>query len=207
MDKNLLHRTALHVMVSRNKLECVVALLSRGAETDLVDCDGNTALHLAVSQSNISIPILHSLIVFGADLNMLNNNGQSPRHLVAKSNNAKALYCLHAVGANRCPSGEGGCTSGCIFGGDNNGEAPPGVIGPSNRDVLNQMLAVAAMEFVSQSGDRAPKKGRLLSLDGGGIRGNKNLYSVLFYRNESKILSFSTEKRSKILQLLSARNS
>lgn len=160
-------------MVIRNKLECVVALLSRGAETDLVDCDGNTALHLAVNQPSIPIPILHSLIVFGADLNLLNNSGESPRHVVARSNNAKALYCLHAVGACRCPPDMQGCTNGCKSGGDYNGEAPGQVIGPTNRDILNQMLAVAAMEFATEkAGSKALKQGRLLCLDGGGIRGN-----------------------------------
>lgn len=174
-------RTALHVMVIRNKLECVVALLTRGAETDLVDCDGNTALHLAVTQSNISIPILHSLIIFGADLNLLNNTGESPRHLVSKSNNAKALYCLHAVGASRCPIDMSGCNPGCITSGDYDGEAPARVIGPTNRDMLNQMLAVAAMEFASQKQHvKAPKKGRVLCLDGGGIRGRK-LYAYVLY--------------------------
>ncbi|KAI4470260.1 calcium-independent phospholipase a2 [Holotrichia oblita] len=155
---NFQNRTALHVMVMRNKLECVVALLSRGAETDLVDCDGNTALHLTVSQPT--------------DLNLLNNNGESPRHIVARTTNSKALYCLHAVGARRCPPDMQGCTSGCMAGGDNNGEPPLRVIGPTNRDILNQMLAVAAMEFASEkSGDKTTKKGRLLCLDGGGIRG------------------------------------
>lgn len=53
----------------RNRLECVVALLSRHADTDICDCDGNTALHLAVKQKNI--PIVQALAVFGADLTLL----------------------------------------------------------------------------------------------------------------------------------------
>lgn len=46
------------------------------------------------------------------------------------------------------------------------------VIGPTNRDILNLMLSVAAMEVASyKHKDKFPNKGRLLSLDGGGIRG------------------------------------
>lgn len=49
---NFENRTALHNMVLRNRLECVVALLSRQADPNLGDCDGNTPLHLAVKQGN-----------------------------------------------------------------------------------------------------------------------------------------------------------
>lgn len=52
----------------RNRLECVVALLSRQAEVDFMDCDGNTALHLAVMEKNIKT--LQALIVFGADMSL-----------------------------------------------------------------------------------------------------------------------------------------
>lgn len=66
-----------------------------------------------------------------------------------------------------------GCTDGCVQHGTYDGVPPPKVIGPTNRDVLNQMLAVAGMEVAAKKHKRGefPKKGRLLSLDGGGIRG------------------------------------
>lgn len=53
----------------RNRLDCVVALLSRHADTDIGDVDGNTALHLAVKANNI--PLIQALIVFGADLSSM----------------------------------------------------------------------------------------------------------------------------------------
>jgi calcium-independent phospholipase A2 len=59
-------RTALHVMVLRKRLECVVALLSRDADVNIGDHDGNTPLHLAVAEGNFAI--VQALIVFGADL-------------------------------------------------------------------------------------------------------------------------------------------
>ena len=63
---NFDRRTALHIMVLRNRLECVVALLSRGADVSIGDSDGNTPLHMAVTER--SLPVVQALIVFGADL-------------------------------------------------------------------------------------------------------------------------------------------
>jgi calcium-independent phospholipase A2 len=59
-------RTALHIMVLRNRLECVVALLSRDADVNIGDHDGNTPLHLAVIQG--SAAIVQALVIFGADM-------------------------------------------------------------------------------------------------------------------------------------------
>ncbi|XP_050301399.1 85/88 kDa calcium-independent phospholipase A2 isoform X2 [Anthonomus grandis grandis] len=168
--ENFQHRTALHVMVERNRLDCVVALLSRQAKADLPDKDGNRPIHLAVKFG--FLPILQALIVFGADIDILNNAGQSPRHLVKKELAPKILYYLHAVGAKRCRADMQGCTDGCMHQGTYDGIPPPKVIGPPNRDTLNQMLAVAGMEVAAKKHKREfPKKGRLLCLDGGGIRG------------------------------------
>ncbi|KAK5642233.1 hypothetical protein RI129_008400 [Pyrocoelia pectoralis] len=166
---NFEQRTALHVMVLRNRLECVVALLCRKADPDLRDCDGNTPLHLAVKEANI--PIIQCLVIFGANLDILNNLGHSPRHLVTKDQESKLLYYLHAVGAKRCPPGVDQCTDGCRPDGTYDGIPPNTVTGPTNRDTLNQMLSVAGMEACTEANETGRKGGRLLCLDGGGIRG------------------------------------
>ena len=43
-------RTALHIMVVRKRLECVAALLSHMANINIVDKEGNSPLHLAVTE-------------------------------------------------------------------------------------------------------------------------------------------------------------
>lgn len=43
-------RAALHIMVIRKRLDCVAALLSHMANINIVDKEGNTPLHLAVTQ-------------------------------------------------------------------------------------------------------------------------------------------------------------
>jgi calcium-independent phospholipase A2 len=63
---NFDNRTALHIMVLRNRLECVVALCSLGADCNIGDKDGNTPLHLAVQVGKEAI--VKALIIFGADL-------------------------------------------------------------------------------------------------------------------------------------------
>ncbi|XP_068618165.1 85/88 kDa calcium-independent phospholipase A2 [Battus philenor] len=164
-------RTALHVMVQRGRLDCVIALLSRGAEHSTGDKEGNTPLHLAVKQNNISI--VQALIVFGADLEAKNNAGVTPRHTVpAEMSNSvydKILYILHAVGAQRCPSDVTGCGPSCSPRGEYNGVPPPPVPATATREVISDMLTSAAV--VRASLDDNKKQGRLLCLDGGGIRG------------------------------------
>lgn len=125
----------------RNRLECIVALLSREADPNLKDFEGNTALHMAAQQA--CLPIVQCLIVFGADLDSMNNNRQTARHLLSKKDEPKILYYLHAVGAKRCSMDMNQCTEGCVFNGTYDGVPPNPVIGPPNRDTLNQMLSVA----------------------------------------------------------------
>ncbi|XP_061714883.1 85/88 kDa calcium-independent phospholipase A2-like [Cydia pomonella] len=165
-------RTALHIMVFRGRLECAMALLSRGAEHSITDNEGNTPLHLAVNQTNISL--VEALIVFGADLEALNNSGYTARHMVpydmSNSNYDKILYVLHAVGAQRCSAEVAGCGPGCAGSDDYDGVPPPRVPQPACRDVISHMLNLAARERAANS-PNSDKQGRLLCLDGGGIRG------------------------------------
>lgn len=92
---NFDNRSALHIMVLRNRLECVVTLLSRQANPDMIDQDGNTPLHLAVKEDHLSI--IQALVVFGANLDLVNNEGATPRHLLTKEQEPKLLYYLFAV--------------------------------------------------------------------------------------------------------------
>ncbi|BES88624.1 Phospholipase A2 [Nesidiocoris tenuis] len=165
---NFASRTALQVMVMRNKVECVVTLLSREADVDIADLDGNTALHLAVIEMNI--PIIQALIVFGSKLDHMNNAGETPRHLAAKSESPsapKVLYVLHAVGAPRCKALIETCTPGCAPDGTDNGTPlPPASAGPPSP--VQTVFEKEALEMEVKGSTRG---GRVLSLDGGGIRG------------------------------------
>lgn len=120
-------RSALHMMVERNRLECVVCLLAHEAECDVKDKDGNTPLLIAVK--NKFVPIVQCLVCFGCDINLKNKDGKSPRHLVGKDANGSKddilLYILHSVGAKRCPESSTKCPPGCNPKGTYNGIPPP----------------------------------------------------------------------------------
>ena len=176
---NFIGQTALHVMAQRDRFECVVALLSRGgADPNLIDKAGNGPLHEAASSG--SLLVVQALIAFGADVNMLNGQGESPRHLVASvrrsGNVAGILYALHAVGAKRCSQKTAKCTDGCSPQGKDDGQQSPPVAEmiPRSRHLFDAMLKSVCQHsaHLNQPGKAVSSKGgRVLCLDGGGIRG------------------------------------
>ena len=114
------------------------------------------------------------LIAFGAEVDAKNWKSKSPRHLVNKDTNdgQKILYILHAVGAKRCPPDMQGCHIGCKHNETFDGVAPPEPPTVVPRTILDQMLYVSSMEKMALNKSRKRTKGgRLLCLDGGGIRG------------------------------------
>lgn len=59
--------------VCLNQEECVRLLVARGAQLDLQDSNGNTALHMAVIYNRLEMfDLVHSL---GASLSLKNNRG------------------------------------------------------------------------------------------------------------------------------------
>ncbi|XP_046143322.1 85/88 kDa calcium-independent phospholipase A2 [Osmia bicornis bicornis] len=164
-------RTALHIMAMRKRLPCVVALLSHMASVNIVDKDGNTPLHLAVSEGTLAI--VQSLIGFGADIDARNWKSESPRHRVNidSSEGQRILYVLNAVGAQRCPPEMTNCNLGCKLSESFDGIAPRQTPKVHPRTILDQMLHVSGMDKMATQGNKRIKGGRLLCLDGGGIRG------------------------------------
>lgn len=167
-------RSALHLMVMRKRLDCVMALICNGADANIGDCNGNTPLHLAVINRNTTAA--QALVVFGASLNYKNHKGATPRHLAAKDSSSEAnkmLYLLHSVGAERCSLETEGCSSGCSLKGKFNGTAPPTPYAIYAREALDQILATRAMGLASKKNEKRnpSKRSHALCLDGGGIRG------------------------------------
>lgn len=139
-------RTALHIMVARNRFECVVTLLSHDADVDVFDKDGNTPMHIAIEKK--LVPIVQSLVVFGADINLKTKDGKTPRHMVGKDasdgKEAEILYILHSVGAKRCPPGSSTCPPGCNPKGEYNGIPPIAPEAMEQREHIQEMLATTS---------------------------------------------------------------
>lgn len=78
--------------------EAVQQLLAGGADPDVRQADGATALHWATYQEDIDT--VASLIEAKADVNAVNRLGASPLYLAAKSGNANLIERLLEAGAN-----------------------------------------------------------------------------------------------------------
>ena len=84
---------SLHIAAADNNVEFINLLLYHRANVNVVDFSGNTALHHFIlsiqpnrmlSQSTVSLSVLHTLLQAGADVNIINRNGESPLYLAVK---------------------------------------------------------------------------------------------------------------------------
>ncbi|KAG7174430.1 85/88 kDa calcium-independent phospholipase A2-like 1 [Homarus americanus] len=175
--RNFHGHTALHKMVQNNLLACVITLLSRGAEVSVGDDEGNTAIHFASSAV-----VLQALLVFGANMAVINKRGSNVRHIVASSSFKEKntmLYLLHAISAPRCQQRLPDCTDGCSPTGTFDGVPPETNQVSRSRTSFDDFLDEAMLgklNVTSQVGvplgfTSSKKGGRILCLDGGGIKG------------------------------------
>ncbi|XP_056379915.1 85/88 kDa calcium-independent phospholipase A2 isoform X2 [Hyla sarda] len=83
---NSLSRTAetpLHIMVKKDRFDCVMVLLTHGANPNAKGEHGNSALHLAMKKDHLEL--IKALMVFGADVEQANDFGETPGLLAARS--------------------------------------------------------------------------------------------------------------------------
>ena len=88
----------LHFAVWREHEELVDLLISKKADVNSVDVNGNTALHYAVFDGSQKIVAL--LIAKGADVNLKNYNGVTPLHNASNKGPAGLIKLLIANGAD-----------------------------------------------------------------------------------------------------------
>ena len=100
--------TSLHLATIRHS--SVVAALRDGADPDARDNAGNTALHLAASNTD-DPAVFEALVGAGADANARDAFGDTPLHLAARYNpNPAVLAVLIAAGADPDAQGESDAT-------------------------------------------------------------------------------------------------
>ncbi|XP_047501309.1 85/88 kDa calcium-independent phospholipase A2-like isoform X2 [Penaeus chinensis] len=178
--RNSADQTPLHIMVVRNRIQCIVTLLCRGARANYADVDGMTPLHLAAA--HCSPTLVQAFIVFGGEINVPNKNGETPRHLAASCNDKtkaterdRVIYLLHTVGSKRCQVKLASCSDGCLDEGNFNGvplyEKPL----LRSRWIMDEKLSdkqiADSIQWQVTNCNGSQRTGRVLCLDGGGIKG------------------------------------
>lgn len=93
--------TPLSHFVREQNFDCVVFLLSHGADPNARNQNRDNLLHIAVKRSNLDI--VKALIVFGVDINAKNLQNHTPRHCIntGRSDYSQILHILNSVGAKR----------------------------------------------------------------------------------------------------------
>ncbi|XP_041875681.1 ankyrin repeat domain-containing protein 7-like [Corvus kubaryi] len=79
--------------------ECVAILPEHGADPNLTDADGNTALHLAVLSGNATVA--GRLLEHGARSDAQNQGGYTPLDLAVSKEHEEMLECLVKKAADR----------------------------------------------------------------------------------------------------------
>ncbi|WP_294178744.1 ankyrin repeat domain-containing protein [uncultured Schumannella sp.] len=70
--------TALHYAVRAGARNAIIVLIAAGADPNLQDLNGNTALWDSVSSTKSGPDVVKALIAAGADRNIRNKSGRSP---------------------------------------------------------------------------------------------------------------------------------
>ncbi|NXH39252.1 ANR26 protein, partial [Dicaeum eximium] len=95
-----LKRTPLMKAVQCQQEKCVAILLEHGADPNLADADGNTALHLAVLSGNTTVAGL--LLEHNASSDAQNQEGYTPLNLAVSTQHEEMLERLLKKAADRC---------------------------------------------------------------------------------------------------------
>jgi len=95
---NAHQENALIIAAKLNKHKVALLLLKKGIDVHQKDDTGNTALHYAIQNKNV--PLIHELVMHGADITIENNESETALTLAKKLDNSKVLKALHGSLSN-----------------------------------------------------------------------------------------------------------
>ncbi|VDL80005.1 unnamed protein product [Nippostrongylus brasiliensis] len=98
---SIVDQTPLGVAVRAQSSELIALLIAYGADVNLGDEDGNTPLMLAVRESPLCWPCLHTLIFFGAQIEHKNMRGICPLDLAPELRKLQQT-CVEELFKNAC---------------------------------------------------------------------------------------------------------
>ena len=90
--------TALHIAVEEGTFEMVNALVMAGCEVNVLDNQGNNALHVALSSNRCSAAVVKALVAYGVDINLATSSGIAPVRYAALTGNLPAVAILLNAG-------------------------------------------------------------------------------------------------------------
>jgi ankyrin repeat protein len=96
-SKNYDSWIALHWAVEGGNLSVLQVLIAAGADVNLTDDDGRTALSLAASSEHL--PVVQALIAAGANVNLTDDDGWSALHWAGAAGYLPVVQALIAAGA------------------------------------------------------------------------------------------------------------
>jgi ankyrin repeat protein len=94
-SQDLLYEPLLHYAVEKKNIAIVKFLIMNGADINICDKNGKTALHLAAKKNNIDIA--KYLIAAGANIDARDSAGALPVHWAAYSCNAQLIACFSQI--------------------------------------------------------------------------------------------------------------
>ncbi|XP_069692913.1 uncharacterized protein [Periplaneta americana] len=92
------YSTVFHESILCEQLEVARILIDNGANVDMRDCEGNTALHLAAKEGKLQAVTF--LLKNKSDFNLLNENRDTPLHVATRSGKLEVVQCLVESGAS-----------------------------------------------------------------------------------------------------------
>lgn len=180
--------TALHIAIKYKRLEVAYFLILADCDLNLKNTAGETSLHLAIMEDDVKL--VRSLLLFGADPELKDNKGVSVTIKAIQNqgpNRDEILKSLQEVGAiNLEDYNKSGSTSPQAELSEEHSASPsrkstgesiyPTLPSAPNLKELGVSMSVDEMSISNTSIctvgiSPKPKKLRVLSLDGGGVRG------------------------------------
>ncbi|MCF6812115.1 ankyrin repeat domain-containing protein, partial [Thiotrichales bacterium 19S9-12] len=102
--------TPLHIAVRKNNQDAINLLLEKGANRDIADKNGNTALHLELQKENPNLDRIAALVSQN-NIDIRNKWLETPLHIAVRKNNQGAINRLLEKGANQDIADKNGNTA------------------------------------------------------------------------------------------------
>ena len=128
-------KTAMHIAAECGHAECIALLLEAGADKDLADFEGTTALDLAAQNGDVEIV---RLLLGGADKEVAASNLQKALRLAAWGGHSDVVKLLLEEGADKDAAEKDGQTALHVAAGENNLEVVMSLLeAGADKDVVN----------------------------------------------------------------------